>query len=261
MAGQIRYESKNGVALLTLDQPDKLNAMSLEMWLGLKDCVDRADADPEVRLIAVRGEGAKAFCAGADISQFGDNRTGEDAVQAYDRAVYAASMGLAHASKPTLAAIDGICFGGGLGLAMSCDLRVASAHSRFRIPAARLGIGYAYDNIRMLTQRLGFGATAEVMFTARIFDADEARQFGVLQRVFASANFESDLADYIEMIAVNAPLSLKAAKRALIELEKPEAEQNRAAALDAVAACYNSSDYKEGQAAFKEKRLPVFTGK
>ena len=113
----------------------------------------------------------------------------------------------------------------------------------------------------MLTQRLGFGATAEVMFTARIFDADEARQFGVLQRVFASANFESDLADYIEMIAVNAPLSLKAAKRALIELEKLEAEQNRAAALDAVAACYNSSDYKEGQAAFKEKRLPVFTGK
>lgn len=260
MAGQVQYKVSGAIAWLTLDQQDKLNAMSLEMWQGLARSVAEAEADKAVRLIVVAGAGEKAFCAGADISQFGENRTGAEAVEAYDRAVNDASFALAHAAKPTVAAINGICFGGGMGLAMSCDLRIASDVSRFRIPAARLGIGYGYDNVRMLTQRLGFGATAELLFSARIIGADEAKGLGVLQHVYEAASYHNELNGYLATIAANAPLSLIAAKRALVELEKMETEQNRAAAQAAIAACYHSQDYVEGQAAFKEKRMPQFRG-
>lgn len=260
MAGQVHYAVEGAIARLTLDQQDKLNAMSFEMWTAVSALVQRAEADRAVRLIVVTGAGGKAFCAGADISQFGDNRTGEEAVLAYDRAVNDASFALAHASKPTIAAIDGICFGGGMGLAMSCDLRLASAVSRFRIPAARLSIGYGYDNVRMLTQRLGFGPTAELLFSARIVGAEEAKGLGVLQHVWPAQTYAADLAAYLQTMAENAPLSLIAAKQALVELEKPESEQNRAKAQAAIAACYHSRDYVEGQAAFKEKRTPQFKG-
>jgi enoyl-CoA hydratase/carnithine racemase len=260
MAGQVHYAVEGAIARLTLDQQDKLNAMSLDMWRAVARHVAAAEADRAVRLIVVEGAGDKAFCAGADISQFGDNRTGEDAVVAYDQAVNDASFALAHAARPTIAAIDGICFGGGMGLAMSCDLRIASSVSRFRIPAARLGIGYGYDNVRMLTQRLGFGATAELLFSARVIGADEARALGVLQHVYAADSYRDDLAAYLGTMAENAPLSLIAAKRALIELEKMESEQNRAAAQAAIAACYHSRDYVEGQAAFRDKRTPQFRG-
>jgi enoyl-CoA hydratase/carnithine racemase len=182
-------------------------------------------------------------------------------VVAYDQAVNDASFALAHAARPTIAAIDGICFGGGMGLAMSCDLRIASSVSRFRIPAARLGIGYGYDNVRMLTQRLGFGATAELLFSARVVGADEARALGVLQHVYAATSYRDEV-----WPPISGPwrrtrrLSLIAAKRALIELEKMESEQNRAAAQAAIADCYHSHDYVEGQAAFKDKRTPQFSG-
>ena len=260
MAGQVHYAVEGAIARLTLDQQDKLNAMSLDMWRAVARHVATAEADRAVRLIVVEGAGDKAFCAGADISQFGENRTGEEAVLAYDRAVNDASFALAHATRPTIAAIDGICFGGGMGLAMSCDLRLASSASRFRIPAARLGIGYGYDNVRMLTQRLGFGATAELLFSARIVDAQDAKSLGVLQHVWPAASYADELAAYLAAMAENAPLSLIAAKTALVELEKPESEQNRAAALAAIAACYHSRDYVEGQAAFKDKRKPQFAG-
>lgn len=261
MTATIRYEAAEGVARLTLDQPAKKNAMTFDMWSMLPDLVARADADPAVRLISVTGAGEAAFCAGADISQFGDKRTGGDATRAYDHAVAGAMRALSQAGKPTLAVIRGICFGGGMALALCCNLRVASAGSRFRIPAGRLGLGYGYGNIRALVHRLGPAATADILFTARVLDAAEALRLDVVQRVFQDEALAAEAAAIEAQIAANAPLTLAAAKRALVELEKPESERDIAAVDAMVARCFASEDYREGQGAFRERREPRFQGR
>lgn len=261
MTATIRYEATAGVARLTLDQPAKKNAMSFEMWSMLPDLVARAEADLDVRLLTVTGAGEAAFCAGADISQFGDKRTGAEATRGYDQAVAGAMRALSQAGKPTLAVIRGVCFGGGMALALSCTLRVAAAGSRFRIPAGRLGLGYGYGNIRALVHRLGPAAAADILFTARILDAPEALRLDVVQRVFADEALATEAAAIEAQIAANAPLTLAAAKRALLEIEKPESERDVAAVDALVARCFASDDYREGQAAFRERSEPRFRGR
>jgi enoyl-CoA hydratase/carnithine racemase len=257
----IRYVAAHGVATLTIDQPAKMNAMTFDMWTSLPGLIARAEADPAIRAIAVTGAGSRAFSAGADISEFGVKRSGDEAVAAYDRAVDAANAALAKAAKPTIALISGICFGGGFGLAMCCDLRIASSDSRYRIPAARLGLGYGYDNVAKIVGKLGIGPVADLLLSARTIDAVEAGRLGVANSVFPSESFKSDAATYLERIAVNAPLTLIAIKRALIELGRPEADRDVGAVDALVAACFASADYREGQAAFREKRDPAFTGR
>jgi enoyl-CoA hydratase/carnithine racemase len=256
----IHYDSSSGIARLVLGQPAKLNAMTYEMWTTLPGLVARAEADHEVRVIVVEGEGGRAFCAGADISQFGAIRDGASATVAYDQAYLAGCAALAGAAKPTVALIRGICFGGGFGLAMSCDLRLARSDSRFRVPAARLGLGYAYDGIAALVTKLGFGPAADLLLSARIVGGDEALRMGIVNLLWDEAEFEKRAEAYLAGIATNAPLTLRALKRALVELARPESERDVAAVDAAVAACFGSSDYKEGQLAFKDKRDPVFTG-
>lgn len=258
---RIDYGAEGGVARIVLHQPAKFNAMSFEMWRQLPDAVARAIADPAVRVITVEGAGERAFCAGADISQFGELRSGPDAVASYDHVVDAGSRALSQAAKPTVAIIRGICFGGGMALAMSCDLRVAAAGSRFRIPAGRLGLGYGYEAVMQLVRRLGPGAVAEILFTARILSAQEALACGVLQQLFPAESFAAEAAAYVGMIAENAPMTLAAVKRTLLDWDRPAAEQDPAAVAAMVTACFESADYREGQAAFKAKRPPVFTGR
>lgn len=258
--GTVRYEAEGGIARLVIDQPAKMNAMNLAMWSSVPELMARAEADPAVRAIVLTGEGERAFCAGADISQFGENRTGDEAVAAYDTAVAAGNRAIATAQKPTVAVIRGICFGGGLGLAMACDLRFCNAGSRFRLPAARLGLGYGLGGIRLLVQKLGFPAAADVVLSARIVDATEAQRIGIVNRMWAAPEFEAEMAGYLRQLSVNAPLTLKAMKRALTELARAEQEQDQAAVEALVQACFRSSDYREGQQAFKEKRDPVFRG-
>jgi enoyl-CoA hydratase/carnithine racemase len=257
----IRYEAQGGVATLTIGQPSKMNAMTFEMWSSLPGLIEMAEADPGVRVIAVTGQGDRAFCAGADISQFGEKRSGADTVGAYDRAVAAGNAALSGASKPTVAVISGICFGGGFGLAMCCDLRVVSSGSRFRIPAARLGLGYNFRSVDLLVRKLGMGPAADLLLTARIIDANEAARLGIVNSVFAQETFRQEAAAYLERIASNAPLTLRAIKRSLKEILRPEAERDAGAADALVAECFRSADYAEGQAAFKEKRDPLFIGK
>lgn len=256
----VRYQSDGGVATLTIDQPSKRNAMTFDMWKSLPCLVARAETDPSVRVIAISGAGDRAFCAGADISQFGERRSSAEAVAAYDAAVTAGNAALAGAEKPTVAVISGICFGGGFGLAMCCDLRIAASDSRFRIPAARLGLGYSFVNVDRLVKKLGMGPVADLLLSARIIDASEAAQLGIANSVFGRDTFRADAAAYVERIAANAPLTLRAIKRALIEIARPEAERDVGAVEALVAACFASADYREGQAAFREKRDPRFTG-
>jgi enoyl-CoA hydratase/carnithine racemase len=143
---------------------------------------------------------------------------------------------------------------------MCCDLRVAASGSRFRIPAGRIGLGYGFGGVEMLVRKLGMGPVADLMLSARIIDATEAARLGIANTVFDSATFGADIEIFLARIAGNAPLTLRAVKRALIEILRPDAERDIGAVDALVAACFSSNDYREGQLAFREKRDPVFTG-
>ncbi|MDB5595177.1 MAG: enoyl-CoA hydratase [Hyphomicrobiales bacterium] len=261
MDARITYALENGLARLTIDQPARLNAMSFDMWSSLPGLVARAEADPAVRAIVVAGGGDRAFCSGADISQFGEKRSGEGAVAAYDTAVSAGLAALAGGAKPSVALVRGICFGGGMALALSCDLRLVAEGARFRIPAARLGLGYAFSNIEMMVRRLGPGPAADILLSARAFAADEALRLGVATKVWTQEEFAAGSADYLAGLAANAPLTLAAITLALRQLARPERLRDEALVDRAVAACFASYDYAEGRRAFAEKRAPVFKGR
>lgn len=259
-SGTLAYAAEGGLARITISQPAKMNAMAFHMWTALPELIARAAADPEIRAIVLEGEGEKAFCAGADISQFGERRSDPEAVAAYDAAVADGMGALAQSPKPTVALIKGVCFGGGFGLALACDIRLARADARFRVPAARLGLGYGFEGVKLIASKLGPDAAADILFSARILDAGDALRLGVVGQVWAQESFAADSAAYLDLIAANAPLTLAAAKRALMELTRPEAERDAQAVAALVSACFASADYREGQAAFKEKRTPRFTG-
>ena len=258
---RVGYEVGDGVARLTLHQPQKLNAMSFDMWSALPGLVARALADESVRVLAVTGAGDKAFCSGADISQFGEKRSSEASVAAYEEAVRGGLAALAEAGKPTIALIRGICFGGGLALAMSCDVRLVCEGARLCIPAAKLGLGYAYDNLDFIVRRIGLSATADIFYSARQFDAREAQRLGIANHVWAETVFAQEAEAYLARMASNAPLTLHALAVSLRELAKPDSGRDRRAADEAVAACFTSADYAEGRRAFAEKRAPDFKGR
>ena len=258
--GQIGYETSHGIARLTLDQPEKLNAMSYDMWLSLAACIKRAEADEQIRVITLTGAGTKAFCAGADISQFQDKRNDPASVQAYEDAVTKAFTALLTANKPIIALIRGICFGGGLALALCCDIRVSDGAARMRIPAARLGLGYAYANIATMVHKIGVNAATDLLLSARIVDAREGQRLGLVNLIF-DEDFTPQAEAYVREIATNAPLTMRAIKTALHELSKPETQRDIATANALVQACFDSADYQEGQAAFAAKRQPEFQGR
>ena len=250
---RIRYEVEGALARLIIDQPQRMNAMALTMWESLPELLARAEQDPNIVCISLEGERERAFCAGADISQFGDNRSGADAVAHYDKAVEAGNRALAEVSKPTVAVIRGICFGGGFGLAMCCDLRIARDDARFRIPAARLGLGYGFKGTELLVRKLGMKVKAS------LGEAD-AKSMGLVNAVFSHDTFAREAAAYLARIAANAPITLKATKRALIELTRDETARDISAVDALVSQAFASADYLEGQAAFRDKRDPVFKG-
>ena len=259
MGATIDLHAQDHAARLTIAHARRRNALTLDMWRALPARLAEAAADPDVRVVLIEGDGSLAFSAGADISEFGSVRSRPEDVEAYEHAVEAALQALAAFPKPTVAAIRGVCFGGGLELALACDLRIAVADARFRMPGARLSLGYAHSAVEMLVNRLGQAATAEILFTAEAFDANAALRLGVIQRAFDAETFEAERDALAATIAANAPLTLLAAKRAMVELAKPVAERDLAAVDTLVAACFASDDYAEGRAAFAERRQPRFT--
>src|SRR5580698_4153764 len=251
---------EGGVGYVTFNNPERLNAVSLEMWDATKRILDDFAADNDVRVVVLTGAGGKAFVSGADISKFEKERSDLEASRSYSKRADAAYSSIYEFPKPTIAMIRGYCIGGGLGLATCCDLRIATDNSRFAVPAAKLGIGYGYVGLKRLTDIVGPAFAKEIFFTARQFDAQEALAMGLINRAVPQAELETYVKTYADTIAMNAPLTVKAAKHIANEAMKDESKRDLARCAELVEQCFSSQDYSEGRRAFMEKRKPAFTG-
>lgn len=250
----------DGVGWMILNNPERHNAISLEMWDAALEIMADFAADPSVRVMVLTGAGGKAFASGADISKFKDERQEADALARYQATTQKAYATLQGMSIPTIAMVRGYCIGGGTALAVCCDLRVCTDNARFGIPAARLGLGYGLQRAIPLVDLVGPAFAKEMFFTGRQFDAREAERMGLVNRVVADDQIEATVQQMARTIAENAPLTVRCAKLVVGEALKDAAERDVAATERAVQACFGSSDYKEGQAAFMEKRKPRFSG-
>jgi len=259
--GKMLADVEDGIGLITFNQPAKRNAISVDMWLGLSEILDVFAADDEVRVVVLTGAGHQAFVSGADVSQFEQQRGNANVEAEYDRLTSAGRTKLAAFAKPVIARIRGFCLGGGLGIAMSADLRIAAVDSEFGIPAARLGIAYGFELVRKLVSLVGPAHARMLLYCGTRIDADEAQRIGLVNRVVRDEDLNMTVVDLARTIADNAPLSVRAAKLAVNESVKSESEQNAAAVHAAVAACFDSADCREGRSAFLEKRTPVFQGR
>lgn len=249
------------VGIMTFNNPEKHNAVSFEMWAAAEAILDRFESDDAVRVMVLTGAGGKAFVSGADISKFESERASEEAVRAYNEVVERVYSRIYRFPKPTIAMIRGYCIGGGLNLAICCDMRYATEGSKFALPAAKLGLGYGYNGLRRYIETIGPVATKEIFFTARQVSSAEAHRWGMVNEVVADDRLEASVMATANMIADNAPLTIATIKRSTVEILKDPELQDIARCDAMVAACFASADYKEGRAAFLEKRKPRFEGK
>ena len=248
------------VGYLIFNNPERHNAVSMDMWDATRRMLEDFASDTDVRVVVLTGAGTKAFVSGADISKFGDERATLDAVAKYNELTEIAYAGIHDFPKPTIAMIRGYCIGGGVGIAVSCDMRICADNARFAVPAAKLGLGYDYTGLKRLIDVVGASFAKEIFFTARQFDAEEARIMGLANRVVPEAEIDAYVKNYADMIAGNAPLTLNSVKFIVGEALKDESKRDSARMAESVKRCFASSDYVEGRTAFMEKRKPVFTG-
>jgi enoyl-CoA hydratase/carnithine racemase len=248
------------VGYVIYNNPEKHNAVSLDMWQAATSILDEFRDDKDVTVVVVTGAGGKAFVSGADISRFEKERSDEAAVKRYGEIVDKAYSAFHQFPKPTIAMIRGYCIGGGMGLATCCDLRICTEGSKFAVPAAKLGLGYGYTGLKRLVDIVGPSFAMEIFYTARQFTAAEALTMGLVNRVVPDGELEKYVKDYADVIAGNAPLTIKAVKATVAEVMKHDSERDIARSQALVDACFRSRDYEEGRKAFMEKRKPVFTG-
>ena len=256
---RLRVERHGPIGQMVFDSPARRNAISGAMWRAIPKAVTELEADPEIRCIVLRGEGKLAFAAGADISEFEKRRASEGAIAEYDGIVDAAQHAIEDSQKPVIALVHGFCIGGGLEMALACDLRYASTSSQFAIPAARLGLGYGVHGTSRLVATVGHAAAREIMFTGRRYSADEALAMGLVNRVLPEDALDDFVAKIALGLAANAPLSIAASKSVIDTLIGAHGDFTKGEAL--IARCMASADYIEGRRAFMEKRPARFQGK
>jgi|TARA_B110000196_G_scaffold167634_1_gene144038 enoyl-CoA hydratase/carnithine racemase len=246
------------VGYVILDNPSRLNAISLSMWEKIGILLKEYEKNNNIRCVVLKGKGKKAFSAGADISEFNNNRSQSDTVLKYDNVSKNSLKILQRFSKPTIALIDGYCIGGGLATALSCDIRLASKKSTFAIPAAKLGLAYDYLGIKKLRDIVGPSRAKYIFFTARQFTSDEAMQMGIIEQIFNDSDFEEHTLKVLNAISDNAPLTIASAKLAIDADPQDSKMIQRCREFEQV--CFSSKDYEEGRLAFSEKRKPIFKG-
>src|ERR1700691_5252744 len=245
------------VGYVIFNNPERRNAVSLEMWDATARILGDFSEDHEIRVVVLTGAGDKAFVSGADISRFESERANEEAIARYNQAVERANAAVYDYPKPTIAMIRGYCIGGGLGLALCCDLRICSDDSRFAVPAAKLGLGYGYAGLKRLVDIVGPSFAKEIFYTARQFDAQEALAMGLVNRMVPAAELETYVKGLTDTISANAPLTIKAVKFTVGEVVKEDSKRNLARSAELVEQCFASRDYTEGRTAFMEKRKPA----
>ena len=259
--GKILQRVADGVGVITFNNPEKRNAMSLEMWEGFGQALIELRDDPEVRVVILAGAGDKAFVSGADISQFEKTRHNAEASEEYSRKSAAQRALLADYPKPTIACIRGFCLGGGMQVAMLADIRIAAEDSQFGIPAARLGIAYGYDGLRHLVSLVGPSWARLIMYTGMRIDSKEALRIGLVDRVIPTDQLQGTTMELATTISTNAPLAIKAAKITIAQVLKDPADRDMNAIKQIGIDCMNSEDFREGRQAFMEKRKPQFKGR
>jgi enoyl-CoA hydratase/carnithine racemase len=259
--GKILKTINEGVGVVTFNNPEKRNAMSLEMWEGLGQALSELRDDPGVRVVVLVGAGDKAFVSGADISQFEKTRHNAAASEEYSKRSEAQRALLGNYPKPTIACIRGFCLGGGMQVAMLTDIRIAAEDSQFGIPAAKLGIAYGYDGLRNLVSLVGPSWARLIMYTGMRIASAEALRIGLVDRVLPNGELWDATMEIAQTISGNAPLAIKAAKITIAQVLKDPNARDMASIKQIGLECMDSEDFREGRRAFMEKRKPQFRGK
>lgn len=261
MTDKIIVEKSGSVARIVFNQPEKRNAVSLEMWEAVEIALDRFASDDSVRVLILSGAGGKAFVSGADISKFESERASVEGVAHYNAITKRVYDKVEAFPKPTIAQIDGFCVGGGVALAVCCDIRICGQGSNFAIPAARLGLGYGFRGINRLSNLVGPAFAKEIFFTARRYKANEAIAMGLVNQVTEDGMVRDAAEEMASMICENAPLTVNAVKFIANQTRLDESQRDMDTCDALVKACFDSEDYIEGRRAFMEKRKPIWKGR
>ena len=260
-SGLVAAEARGPIGWLIWDNPTKLNALSPGMAEDALSVIQTYAADPEIKVVIMRGAGTRAFISGGDIKSFDKTRANAEAARASAAAPAKLRRALLDLEKPLIAMIHGYCFGGGLGMALNADLRFASSDSQFSVPAAHRGIAYAPSGLQQLVDLTGPSVAKDIMFSARRLKSDEALRIGLINQIHPPETLEAATIEYALTLAANAPLSIRASKFFIAQLSLPENQRNEARITAMIDEAENSEDFREATRSFMEKRKPVFKGK